>query len=93
MLQKFQNLRSPKCLKNIQDKIRPSMVYYFSNEKAWQRTEIMENILRLRACKVQPERRKIILFLDNTPCQPQTLQNNFKTIKLIFLSECITSQL
>ena len=69
------------------------MVYYFSNEKAWQRTETMENILRLFACKVQPERRKIILFLDNTPCQPQTLQNNFKTIKLIFLPECITSQL
>ena len=43
--------------------------------------------------KVQLERRKIIVFLDNAPCQPETLQNNLKNIKLIFLSKCTTSRL
>ena len=70
--------KSPRCFKNIQDKTRPSMVYYFSNEKAWMRTEITEDVLRLLDRKVQLECRKIILFLDNAPCQPETLQNNIK---------------
>ena len=69
------------------------MVYYFSNEKAWMRTEIMEDALRLLDCKVQLEHRKIILFLDNAPCHPETLQNNLKTITLIFLQKCVTSRL
>ena len=30
-----------------QNKARPSMVHYFSNNKAGMRTEIMENVLRL----------------------------------------------
>ena len=65
--------KSPRYFKNIQDITRPSMVHYFSNEKVWMRTEIMEDVLRLLDCKVQLERRKIILFLDNTLCQPETL--------------------
>ena len=77
----------------MQDKTRPRMVYYFSNEKAWMRTEIMEDALRLLDRKVQLEHRKIILFLDNAPCHPETLQNNLKTITLIFLQKCVTSRL
>ena len=59
--------KSPRCFKNIQDKTRPSMVYYFSNDKAWMRTEIMEVVLGLLDRKVQLEGRKVILFLDNAP--------------------------
>ena len=81
--------KSPRCFKNIQDNTRPSMVHYFSNEKAWIRNE-MEGVLRLLDSKVQLERRKIILFLDNTPGHPKTLQNNLKNIKLIFLAKCAT---
>ena len=44
------------------------VVHYVSNEKAWMRTEIMENVLKLLDRKVQLERRKIILFLDNAHC-------------------------
>ena len=69
------------------------MVHYFSNEKAWMRTEIMEDILRLFDLKVQLERRKIILFLGNAPCHPEALQNNLENIKLIFLPKCTTSRL
>ena len=57
------------------------------------RTEIMEDVLRLRDRKIQLERRKIILFLDNAPCHPETLQNNLNNIKLIFLPKCTTSRL
>ena len=85
--------KSPRCFKNIQDKARLSMVHYFSNEKAWVRTEIMEDVLRLLDRKVQLECRKIILFLDNAPCHPETLQNNLKNIKLIVLPKCTTSRL
>ena len=69
------------------------MVYYFSNEKAWMRTEIMEDALRLLDRKVQLGHRKIILFLDNAPCYPETLQNNLKNIKLVFLLKRTSSQL
>ena len=81
--------KSPRCFKNIQDKTRPSVLHYFSNEKASIRTEIMGDVLKL----LQLERRKITLFLDNAPCHTETLQNNFKNIKLIFLQKCTTSQL
>ena len=69
------------------------MVQYFSNEKAWMRTEIVKDVLRLVDRKVQLEPRKIILFLNNRPCHPKALQNNFKNIKLIFLPKCTTSRL
>ena len=82
--------KSPRCFKNIQYKTRPSIVHYFSNEKAWMRSEIMEGVLRLLDSKVHLERSKIILFLDNAPGHPKTLQNNLKNIKLIFLPKCTT---
>ena len=84
--------KSPRCFKNIQGKTRPRMVYYFSNEKVWMRTELMGSV-RLLDCKVQLEHRKIILFLDNPPCYPETFQYNFKNIKLIFLQNYTTSRL
>ena len=69
------------------------MVNYFSKERAWMRTEIMKDILRVLDRNVQLERRKIIVFLDNAPFYPETLQNNFQNIKVIFLQKCTTSRL
>ena len=57
------------------------------------RTDIMEDVLRLLGRKVQLGCRKIIFFLDNATCYPETVRNNFKNIKLIFLPKCTTSQL
>ena len=85
--------KSPRCSKKIRGKTRPSTIHYFSKEKAWMRTEIMEDVLRLLDRKVQLGRRKIILFLDNTTCHPETPQINLKNIKLIFLPKCTTSRL
>ena len=67
------------------------MVYYFSNSKAWMRTEIMENVLRLLDQKLRVEDRKVIPFLDNAPWHPLTSQNNLSNTKLIFLPKYIMS--
>ena len=69
------------------------MVHYFSSEKAWLRTEIMEDKVRLLDRKVQLERGKIILFLDNGPFHLKILQNNSENIKLMFLPKFGTSWL
>ena len=69
------------------------MVHYFSNDKAWMRTIILEDVLGLLDHEVQLAGRKVILFLDNAPCHPETLQNKVKNIKLIFLPKCTTSRL
>ena len=50
--------KSPRCFKNIQSKARPSMVHYFSNNKAWMQTEIMENVLGLLDRKLRLEVKK-----------------------------------
>ena len=84
---------SPTCVKNIQKKARPSMVHYFSNNKAWRRTEIMENVLGLLDRKLRLEGRKVVLFFDNAPCHPKTLQNNLTSMILIFLPKYTTSRL
>ena len=57
------------------------------------RIEIMEDVLRLADRNVQLECRKIILFVNTPRFHPETLQNNFKNIKLIFLLKCTTSRL
>ena len=57
------------------------------------RIEIMEDVLRLADRNVQLECRKIILFVNTPRFHPETLQNNFKNIRLIFLLKCTTSRL
>ena len=43
--------------------------------------------------KLDVENRKVLLFLDNAPSHSETLQENPKYIKLLFLCENTTSQL
>lgn len=62
----------------MQDVTWPSMVHYFSNNKAWVRNEITKDVLRILDQNVQLSRRKIILFLHNTVCHPETPHNKFK---------------
>ena len=45
-------------------------------------TEIMIQVLTALDRKVDVENRKVLLFLDNAPFQPETLQGNLKNIKL-----------
>ena len=43
--------------------------------------------------KLDVENRKVLLFLDNFPSHPDTLQGNLKNIKLVFLHKNTTSPL
>ena len=57
------------------------------------RTEIMIPVLTALDRKLDVENRKVLLFLDNAPSYPETLQGNLKNIKLVFLPKNTTSQL
>ena len=56
-------------------------------------TKIMIQVLTALDRKLDVEKQKALLFLDNAPSHPETLQGNLKNIKLVFLPKNTTSQL
>ena len=56
-------------------------------------TEIMEVILCRPDRQLKQENHHILLFLVNTPCHPETLQQSLSFIKLVFLPKNTTSKL
>ena len=56
-------------------------------------TEIMEVILARLDRQLKQENRQVLLFLDNVPCHPETLQQSLSFIKLVFLQKNTTSKL
>ena len=54
---------------------------------------MMIQVLTALDRKLDVENRKVLLFVDNAPPQPETLRGNFKNIKLVFLPKNTTSQL
>ena len=66
--------KNPRCFKNLRDKRRPANVTYFSNPKHWMNSEIMIELLEGNRRRMRREQREIILFLDNTGCDPVSLQ-------------------
>ena len=66
---------------------------YFHGKKAWMTTKIMIQVLTALDRKLDVEKRKVLPFLDNATCHPETLQRNLKNIKLVFLPKNTTSQL
>ena len=67
--------------------------HYCSNAKLWMATEIMEVILDRFDRQLKQENRDVLLFLDNTPCHPETPQNSLSFIKLVFFPKNTTSKL
>ena len=70
----------PRCLRKLISKTRPAGLHYFSNAKSWMTTEKQEN-------------RRVLLFLGNAPCHPETIQQSLSFIKLVFLPKNTTSKL
>ena len=66
---------------------------YFHGKKAWMTTKIMIQVLTALDRKLDVEKQKALLFLDNAPSHHETLQGNLKNIKLVFLPKNTTSQL
>ena len=77
--------KKPCCFKNIKSLSRPHGIYYYSNPKAWMTTEIMISILGKINRQMEVAKRKIILFMDNAPCRPESLSERYSNIKVVFL--------
>ena len=83
----------PRCFKSLKDTSRPMSVHYFSNKKAWMKSDIMESILQRLDRRMNQEKRKVILFWDIATCNSETAQAGLKNIKLVFLPKNTTSRL
>ncbi|XP_057305270.1 tigger transposable element-derived protein 6-like [Hydractinia symbiolongicarpus] len=85
--------KSPRCFKRLKDPSRPADVHYFSNPQSWMTSDVMETVLTRFNRKLVLEDRKVILFLDNAPCHPESIIGQFSQIKIVFLPKNTTSRL
>ena len=85
--------KKPRCFKNIKSLSRPHGIYYYSNAKAWMTTEIMTSVLGEINRQMEIAKGKIILFMDNAPCHPESLSERYSNIKVAFLPKNTTSRL
>ena len=83
----------PCCFMKLQDLPRATNVHYFSNPKSWMTSEVMEAVMARFNRRFVFEDRKIILFLDNATCHPESMIGQFSEIKIIFLPKNATSRL
>ena len=56
-------------------------------------SEIFETVLSKFNRKRVFENRKVILFLDNATCHPESMDDKFFNIKIVFLPKITTSRL
>ena len=56
-------------------------------------SEIFETVLSKLNRKLDFENRKVILFLDNATCHPESMDDTFSNIKIVFLPKNTTSRL
>ncbi|XP_041471253.1 tigger transposable element-derived protein 4-like [Lytechinus variegatus] len=76
----------PRCFGRLERKDLP--VDYHANKKAWMTSNLFELYMKKLNKKMQRQRRKIIMLLDNAPCHPYLQLSN---IKLVFLPPNTTS--
>ena len=83
----------PRCFNGLRDPSRPGNVHYFSNSKSGMTSEIFETVLSKLNRKLVFKNRKVILFLDNATCHPESMDDKFSNIKIAFLPKNTTSRL
>ena len=84
---------NPRCFKNNESLSRPHGIYYYSNPEAWMTTEIMTSILGKINWQIEVAKRKIILFMGNGLCHPESLSERYPNIKAVFLPKNMTSRI
>ena len=67
---------NPRCFRGIADK-SDLPCRYFNQPKAWMETDILEEIVGKLNGRLRRENRRILLFMDNTPCHPEDLDDKF----------------
>ena len=50
----------PRCFRYLEDKSRPANLHYFSNEKSWMNTDIMDKTLSMPDAKMKSQNRNVI---------------------------------
>ena len=83
--------QKPGCFKKLENKTSPCNCQYFSNSKAWMNTEIMSEVLSKLNRRLKRQKRNILIFMDNAPCHPESLQHILSNIKIVFLPKNTTS--
>ena len=86
------NSQKPRYFKKLKNGKRPYGCPYFANKKAWMNSDIMAEILTTFDNRMKRKGRKILLFLDNAPCHPPTLQDHLSNITLKFLPKNTTAK-
>lgn len=84
--------KKPRCFAKLKDISSPYGAQYFSNDKAWMRSDIMINVLTKLNNRMKRDDRHIVLFIDNAPCHPQSLKGMFSNIEVQFLPANTTSR-
>ena len=84
--------KHPRCFKKLRDPSRPGNIHYFSNSKSWMTSKIFETVLSKFNRKLVFENSKVILFLDNATCHPESMDDKFSNIKILFLPKNTTSR-
>ena len=60
--------------------------------KQWMNTDIMKDILFKLNRRLSRKNRRILLFMDNALCHPESLKDSFSNIKIVFLPKNTASK-
>ena len=76
--------KGPRYFKSVKDLLRPMSVHYFSNEKAWLDSDIMESILLRLERKTWRDLTKVALFGTTLPSILKPYRQAWQTANLPF---------
>ena len=81
-----------RCFKNLINPKRPYDVHYFSSQKSWMTSQIMDSVLTKINRKMVAAKRNILLFMSNASCHPENFVS-YSNMKVVFLPKNTTSRL
>ena len=83
----------PRCFKKLINPKRPYDVHYYSSQKSWMVSKIMDSVLTKINRKMAAVKGNILLFMDNAPCHPENFVVSYSNMKVVFLPKNTTSRL